>query len=51
VTTDVRPVRPAGQAGSAGLLPGASRIDVPPIRLQPDRWNIDPVADGPEMDS
>jgi hypothetical protein len=49
VTTDVRPVRPAAQAGSAGLLPGASRIDVPSIRLEPVRWNIDPVAGRLEM--
>jgi hypothetical protein len=49
VSIAVRPVRAAGRAGRAGLLPGASRIDVPPNRLQPVRWNIDPVAGRLEM--
>jgi hypothetical protein len=49
VSIAVRPVRAAGQAGCAGLLPGASRFDVPSIRLQPVRWNIDPVAGRLEM--
>jgi hypothetical protein len=49
VTIDVRPVRPAAQAGRAGLLPGASRIDETSNRLEPVRCSIDPVAGSPEM--